>query len=103
MTGPKCKIIPKLLTQFKAYFAPNKAEKVISQVYRSNSVPHARDLQIAMFKNNTYCKKTLFKKKPVDSPLCISCGSGSEEDLYHRMWACLIVEVYGKLQTICSN
>ena len=24
----------------------------------------------------------------MDSPLCISCGSGSEEDLYHRMWAC---------------
>ena len=78
-------------------------DKVISQVYRSNSVPHARDLQIAMFRNNTYCKKMLFKKKLVDSPLCISCGSGAEYDLYHRIWACPRSRSIWQIAKICSN
>ena len=50
---PKMQNHTKLLRQFKVCFAPNEAEKVIAKVYRSNTVPHARDLQIAMFCNNT--------------------------------------------------
>merc|ERR1711867_351202 len=83
---PKMQNHTKLLTQSKVYFAPNEAEKVISKVYTSHTVPHARDLQIAMFRNNTYCRKTLLKKKLVDSPTCLYCDT--DEDLHHRLYSC---------------
>ena len=42
---------------------PYEAEKIISQVYTSHTVPHARDLQINMFRNNVLTRKNLFNKE----------------------------------------
>ena len=39
-----------------------------------------------MFRNNTYCRKSLFKKKLIDSPTCLYCDT--DEDLYHRLYSC---------------
>ena len=39
----------KMAAMFNVHYAPYKAEKIISQVYTSSTVPHARDLQISIF------------------------------------------------------
>ena len=56
-------------TLFDVQYAPYEAEKIIRQVYTSNTVPHARDLQISIFRNNVLTRKNLYNKKLVPFPL----------------------------------
>ena len=73
-------------TKFDLHFAPYEAEKIISQVYTSSTVPHARDLQISIFRNNVLTRKNLHSKNLVASPLCKFCAE--EETLHHRLISC---------------
>ena len=72
---------------FNVHYAPYEAEKIISQVYTSYTIPHARDLQISMFRNNVLTRKNLFNKNLVPSPFCRFCP-GHEETLHHRLVSC---------------
>ena len=74
-------------TMFNVRYAPNEAEKIFSQVYTSNTVPHARDFQISMFRNNVLTRKNLFNKNLVSSPNCRFCP-GQVETLHHRLISC---------------
>ena len=49
-------------TAFNIHYAPYEAEKIISQVYTSSTVPHARDLQISMFRINVLTRKNLYTR-----------------------------------------
>ena len=73
--------------QFKVKYAPFEAEKIIRQVYTSNTVPHARDLQISIFRNNVLTRKNLHTKNLVPSPFCRFCPE-QEETLHHRLVSC---------------
>ena len=59
-----------MAAMFNLHFAPKEAEKIISQVYVSNTVHHARDLQISIFRNNVLTRKNLFNKKLLSNPYC---------------------------------
>jgi len=72
---------------FTVHYALYEAEKIISQVYISSTVPHARDLQISMFRNNVLTRKNLFNKNLIPSPFCRFCP-GQEETLHHRLVSC---------------
>ena len=72
---------------FNVHYAPYKAEKIIRQVYTSNTVPHARDLQISMFRNNVLTRKNLYNKNLVPTPYCRFCPE-HEETLHHRLVSC---------------
>ena len=74
-------------TLFDVQYAPFEAEKIIRQVYTSNTVPHARDLQISIFRNNVLTRKNLYNKKLVPSPYCRFCPT-QEETLHHRLVSC---------------
>ena len=76
-----------IATQFNVHYAPNEAEKIIKQVYSSITVPHARDLQISIFRNNVLTRKNLFMKQLVDTPFCRFCPN-QEENLHHRLISC---------------
>ena len=69
---------------FNIHYAPNEAEKIISQVYTSTTVLHARDLQISIFRNNILTRKNLFNKKLISNPFCRFCPD-QEETLHHRL------------------
>merc|ERR1711867_161663 len=72
---------------FNVRYAPNEAEKIISQVYTSNTVPHARDLQISIFRNNVLTRMNLFNKKIVSNPFCRFCPD-QEETLHPSLVSC---------------
>merc|ERR1712243_203648 len=69
-----------MAANFKITYAPYEAEKIIGQVYTSNTVPHARNLQISIFRNNVLTRKNIFNKKIVSNPFC-----DQEETLHHRL------------------
>jgi hypothetical protein len=73
---------------FNIRYAPFEAEKIIRQVYTSSTVPHARDLQISIFRNNVLTRQTLFNKNLVPSPFCRFCPD-QEETLHHRFVSCV--------------
>ena len=58
---------------FNVHYAPYEVEKIISQVYTSNTVPHARDIQISSettySPGRIFSTKTLFPLPSVDSAL----------------------------------
>ena len=58
---------------FNVHYAPYEVEKIISQVYTSNTVPHARDIQISSettySPGRIFSTKTLFPLPIVDSAL----------------------------------
>ena len=56
-------------TLFYVHYAPYEAEKIIRQVYTSTTVPHARDLQISIFRNNFLTRKNLYNKNLVPTVL----------------------------------
>merc|ERR1711867_364206 len=76
-----------MAAKFNVCFAPKEVEKVISHVYISNTVPHARDLQISIFRNNVLTRKNLFNKKLISNPFCRFCPD-QEETLHHRLISC---------------
>ena len=76
-----------MANQFNVHYAPYEAEKIIKQVYSSNTVPHARDLQISIFRNNVLTRKNLFMKQLVPTPYCRFCPN-QEETLHHMLVSC---------------
>ena len=74
--------------QFGVNYAPYEAEKIISQVYTSSTVPHARDLQISIFRNNVLTRKSLYNKNLIQSPDCRFCPRGTIEDMHQRLISC---------------
>ena len=74
--------------QFNINYAPYEAEKIIIQVYTSSTVPHARDLQISIFRNNVLTRKNLYSKKLIQNSDCRFCPTGTVEDLHHRLVSC---------------
>ena len=77
-----------MAVNFKINYAPNEAEKIISQVYTSNTIPHARDLQISIFRNNVLNQTSLYNKNLVLNPYCRFCPN-QEETLNHRFVSCI--------------
>ena len=73
---------------FNVHYAPFEAEKIIRQVYTSNTIPHARDLQISIFRNNVLTRQNLYNKNLVTSPFCRFCPD-QEETLHHRLVSCV--------------
>ena len=67
-----------IATQFNVHYAPCEAEKIIKQVYSSITVPHARGLQISIFRNNVLTRKNLFMKQLVETPFCKFCPNQEE-------------------------
>ena len=76
-----------MAAKFNVHYAPNEAEKIISQVYTSNTVPHSMDLQISIFRNNVLTRQNLYSKKLVPNPYC-RFFPRQEETLHHRLVSC---------------
>ena len=75
------------MDQIQARLAPYEAQKVIASVYRSTTVPLARDLQISLLRNNLYTRELLYNMKVIDEPYCSLCPMITE-DRVHRLWSC---------------
>ena len=84
----------RFLDQLETIFLPNEAGKVITGVYRSSTVPLARDMQISILRNNMYTRKILYNMQVIADPYCVFCP-GIEDCRIHRLWSC------PKSQDIC--
>ena len=73
--------------RINAHFLAFKAEKVIVSVYRSSTVPLARDMQISLLRNNLYTRKLLYNMKVLPDPHCHLCPQ-EEDSRIHRLWSC---------------
>ena len=56
-------------------------------VYRTSTVPLARDMQILLLKNNFYTRKLLHNMKILPSPHC-HLFTQEENSRIHRLWSC---------------
>ena len=77
----------RFLDQLETIFLPNEAGKVITGVYRSSTVPLARDMQISILRNNMYTRKILYNMQVIADPYCVFFP-GIEDCRIHRLWSC---------------
>ena len=75
------------LRELGVHFLPNEAAKVISSIYKTSTVPLARDIQISILRNNLYAKELLHKMKVIQDPSCPFCPNVIETRI-HRFWDC---------------
>ena len=74
------------MSQFNANFLPYEARKVIASVYRSSTLPLARDMHIWLLRNNLYTRKLLHNMKILPDPHCHLCPQEVECRI-HRFWS----------------
>ena len=74
----------KFLRELGIHFLPHEAAKVISSVYKTSTVPLARDMQISILRNNLYTRELLHKMKILQDPSCPLCP-GITETRIHRI------------------
>ena len=77
----------RFLDQLEVRFLPEEASKVITGVYRSSTVPLARDMQISILRNNLYTRKILYNMQVIADPFCVFCP-GVDDCRIHRLWSC---------------
>ena len=63
----------RFLDQLGIRFLPEEESKVITGVYRSSTVPLARDMQISILRNNMYTRKILYSMQVITDPFCVFC------------------------------